>query len=30
MTLSGLELAPTGGDTFMGMPRAAVVSMMKD
>jgi hypothetical protein len=30
MTLSGLELAPTGGNTFMGMPRAAVVAMMKD
>lgn len=30
LSLSGLELAPTGSGTFMGMPRNAVVSMMKD
>jgi len=30
LTLSGLELAPTGSNTFMGMPRSAVISMMKD
>lgn len=29
LTLSGLELASSGGGTFMGMPRNAVVSMMK-
>lgn len=30
LTLSGLELSTAGGGTFMGMPRNAVVSMMKD
>lgn len=30
LTLSGLELASSGSGTFMGMPRNAVVSMMKD
>lgn len=30
LTLKGLELTSTGGGTFMGMPRSAVVSMMKD
>jgi hypothetical protein len=30
LTLSGLELASTGGGSFMGMPRSAVVSSMKD
>lgn len=30
LTLSGLELASAGGGTFMGMPRNAVVAMMKD
>ena len=30
LTLRGLELASTGGATFMGMPRSAVVSLMKD
>lgn len=30
LTLAGLELASSGSGTFMGMPRSAVVSMMKD
>jgi len=30
LTLSGLELAPSAGATFMGMPRSAVVSLMKN
>lgn len=30
LNLSGLELVSTGSGTFMGMPRNAVVSMMKD
>ena len=30
LTLSSLELASTGGSSFMGMPRSAVVSSMKD
>jgi hypothetical protein len=30
LTLNGLELASTGGSSFMGMPRSAVVSSMKD
>jgi hypothetical protein len=30
LSLSGLELASSGSGTFMGMPRSAVVSMMKD
>jgi hypothetical protein len=30
LTLNGLELASTGSGSFMGMPRSAVVSTMKD
>ena len=30
LTLAGLELASSGSGSFMGMPRSAVVSMMKD